>query len=356
MSLVYPPTYPWSAFESRRFLCGHTLPIMPEVEGPGRVHVHATSDAMRQRLLSEYDRVLFERVGVLRGEYGVSGDGLLLFDRGGTCISVNFPNEASAVAHMPFESANAPELRANRQEVYADWEQVPLVERATIASNIYHNNYYHFSFELIQKFRLLRQFEVETVLAPSEIISLPFQRELVQRAIGERQLLPLNRAVRVRDPVIVQTYQSAEALFWLRSLFEGSAAPSGRKYYVRRSPVKRRRGNNISESPDFLRLLEGHNFTVIDFGNGEVSIQDQIHMLDGASVVLAAHGAGLTNLAYLRAPVRVIEVFGRAVLSTSFMRISTTIGLDHHAIISDELDQDGDIVVDCNQLETILRE
>ena len=79
-------------------------------------------------------------------------------------------------------------------------------------------------------------------------------------------------------------------------------------------------------------------------------------MLDGASVVLAAHGAGLTNLAYVRAPVRVVEVVGRAGLSSSFMRISTTLGLDHHAIISDELDDDGDIVVDCDELEAILQQ
>lgn len=356
MSLVYPPIYPWSAFESRRFLSRHQAPIVPEMDGPGRVHVHAASGAMRQRLLSEYDRVLFERVGVLQGEYGVSADGLQLFDRGGACISVNFPNEFSAVARMPFDNANDPVLRVNRQELYSDWDQVPLVERAAVFSSIYHNNYYHFSFELVQKFRLLRQFDVENVFLPTDIVNLPFQRDLTLRAAGARVLLPLSYAVRVRDPVIVQTYQSAEGLGWLRSLYQGAAAPAGRKYYVRRNPLKKRRGNNISETAAFQRLLEAHGFTVIDFGNGETPIQEQIHMLDGASVVLAAHGAGLTNLAYLQSPARVIEVFGRAVLSTSFMRISTALGLDHHVIISDDLDDDGNIVVEVDQLEAILRD
>jgi capsular polysaccharide biosynthesis protein len=290
-----------------------------------------------------------EVVGILRGEYGVSGSGLMLFDRRGACISINLPSEDSA-----FEEANNRDLRENRSALYGEWENVPLIHNAAIFSNLYHQNYYHFTYEVAQKFRLLRYLDVNTVILPDQVLGAEFQRDLLSRAMGERKLLSTRHALRVRDPVIIQTYQCTEALLWLRSLYGTNAAPDGRKYYVRRTPVKTRSGNNISETRDFLEMLEKHNFLIVDFGNGESSIQDQIRMMDGASLILTAHGAGLTNLTYLRAPLRVVEVFGPAVLSTSFMRISTALGFDHHAIISTDLDHAGDVVVDRGTIEPLL--
>lgn len=352
--MIYPPIYPWSAFDDRRFLSSWRRPILPEKDGPGRVTVHATSAFLRDRLLSEYNRVAYEVVGVLKGDYGVSGNGLMLFDQGGACISINFPNELSALGAMPYEQANDHYLRMNRSEVYGDWDGVPVCRNATIVSNIYHSNYYHFSFEVVQKFRLLGEFDVETVFLPNELLDTPFKSDLVHRAVGPRRLFPTNQAVRVRDPVVVQAHQSTEGLVWLRSLYETNGVPAGRKFYVRRTPAKKRRGGAIAETPEFLSLLEANDVSVIDFGNGENSIQDQINMLAGASLILTAHGAGLTNLTYLNAPLRVIEVFGPAVVSTSFMRISTALGFDHHAIISSDLDEEGDILVDCALIGALL--
>jgi capsular polysaccharide biosynthesis protein len=290
---------------------------------------------------------------MLKGDYGVSGDGLMLHDRGGACISINFP-DGSFPAYTPYDQANDHALRTNRSELYEDWDAVPLVHNAAVFSNLYHSNYYHYSFETVQKFRLLRDFDVQTVILPHVALDMPFKLDLVRRAMGDRVLQLTSHAVRVRDPVIVQTYQSPDGLAWLRGLYEPNAAPDGRRYYIRRPPTTNRLGNNIAETPDFLQVLEAHSFSIVDFGTGENSIQDQIGMLDGASVILTAHGAGLTNLAYLRAPLCVIEVFGPAVLSTSFMRISTALGFDHHAIISNDLDEAGDILVDCDTVEALL--
>lgn len=352
--MTHPPVYPWSAFDDRRFLTSRRIPVIPEREGSGRLSIQATSEQLQQRLLSEYARISYEIVGVLKGEYAVAANGLMLFDRGGACISINFPNELNALGQMPYEQANDPYLRENREHLYAAWDNVPIVEKSAIFSHIYHSNYYHYTFEFAQKFRILRDFDVDIILLPDEMLNAPFKRDLVGRSLGGRSLLSLAHAVRVRDPLIVQTCQSNDGLDWLRGLYRSNAEPSGLKYYVRRNPAAPRAGNNIADSSAFRAFLETHDFKIIDFGNGENSLQDQINMLDGASVILSAHGAGLTNLAYLRAPLRVIEVFGPAVLSTSFMRISAALGFEHCAIISSELDDSGDIVVDRQVLEAAL--
>ena len=351
-----PPIYPWSAFESRRWLEARRIPIIPRDPAEDRFVLHGPSEEMRHRLTAEFDRVSFERVGVLRGEFVVLPEGLLLIDRAGACISVNFPNEASVVAQMPFESANRRELWDEVQLMRENWDALPLIENGAIFSHIYYNNYYHFSFELLQKFRLLEGLGVKTVVMPPMIYGGGVYRELIGRALGERMLVPTDRLIRLRDPVIAQAYQSDDGLQWLRQLVGKTVQPQGKRYYIRRSPKNVRRGNNIAESPDFLSFLLKHNFSIIDFGNGELSVQEQIGKLEGASLVLAPHGAGLTNIAYLNAPVRIIEVFSRAVISTSFIRLSEALGFEHHAIISEELDAEGNIVVDCNLLERLVSE
>lgn len=349
-----PPIYPWTAFESRRWLEARCVPIVPRDPSEGGFALHCQSEEMRRRLTSEFDRVSFERVGVLKGEFVALPEGLILVDRAGAYLSVNFPNESSVVGQMPFESANRRELWDELQLIIDNWEALPLVENGTVFSHIYYNNYYHFCFEFLQKFRLIEPLGVTTVVMPPSIYGGRVYGELIARALGDRVVVPSDRLVRLRDPVIAQAHQSDEGLRWLRNLVDKTVQPQGKRYYVRRSPRHTRRGNNIAESEAFLDFLRRHEFITIDFGNGELSVEDQVNKLAGASVILATHGAGLTNLAYLSPPVRVIEIFSRAVISTSFIRLSEALGLEHHSIISEQLDAQGNIVVDCDLLDRLV--
>jgi hypothetical protein len=349
-----PPIYPWSAFESRRWLEARCSPIVPREPSGPEFSLHCQSEEMRHRLTSEFDRVNFERVGVLRGEFVVLPRGLALVDRAGAYISVNFPNETSAIARMPYEDANRRGLWDEMKLVRDNWDAAPLVENGALFSHIYHNNYYHFCFEFLQKFRLIEPLGVRSIVMPPSIYGGRVYHELIVRALGGRRVVPAGQLVRMKDPVIAQAYQSDDGLRWLRKLVGRTVQPQGRRYYVRRSPKHARQGNNIAESEDFLNFLRRHDFITIDFGNGELSVHEQIDKLQGASIILAPHGAGLTNLAHLNPPIRVIEIFSRAVISTSFIRISEALGLEHHAIISEQLDAQGDIVVDCNLLDRLV--
>ncbi|HJV40419.1 glycosyltransferase family 61 protein [Caulobacter sp.] len=316
--------------------------------------MHAESEEMRNRLMSEFDHVYFDRVGRLEGEFVSNDTGLLLLDRAGACLQANFPPGSSMAATMPFSEANQPGLWDHAQSLREGWDELPLIENAAVFSHIYYSNYYHFCFEFMQKFRLIEPFDIKVVIMPAPIYRQGVFREMISRVLGDRLLLPANELVRLKNPMLADGWQSEESLRWLRE-FVGKTLPAqGRRYYVRRNPPKGRNGNNIAETEAFLAFLERHDFTTIDFGNGELSLAEQIDKLQGASFVLAAHGAGLTNLSYLEGPARVIEVFGRSVISTSFIRISDALGLDHHAIIAETLDERGDIVVDCDLLESLM--
>lgn len=351
---VFPPVYPWNAFDSRRWMEFYRSPVIPRVPGPRNLTVHAESEEMRHRLMSEFDHVHFDRVGRLDGEFVSSSTGLLLFDRAGACLQANFPGGSSMAATLTFSEANSPALWDYRQSLRDDWETLPLIENAAVFSHIYSNNYYHFSFELLQKFRLIQDHDIRVVVMPSPIYHNGVFREMISQALGDRLLLPATEVARLRNPMLVEAWQSDEGLRWLRA-FVGKTLPAeGRRYYIRRNPLKTRRGNNVAETEAFLAFLERHDFTTIDFGNGELSLSEQIDKLQGASFVLAAHGAGLTNLSYLNGPARIVEIFSRAVISTSFIRVSDALDLEHHAIIAETLDEQGDIIVDCDLLESLM--
>lgn len=351
---VFPPIYPWSAFDSRRWMETHRSPVIPRVPSAKNLTVHAETEEMRHRLMAEFDHVHHDRVGRLEGEFVSSDTGLLLFDRAGACLQANFPPGSSMAATIPFAEANNPALWDHTQSIRDHWDTLPLIENAAVFSHIYCGNYYHFCFELLQKFRLIEDFDIQVVVMPSPIYQDGVFREMISRALGDRLLLPATEVARLKNPMLAEGWQSDESLRWLRAFVGKSLPAEGRRYYIRRNPLKIRNGNNIAETEAFLAFLERHDFTTIDFGNGELSLSEQIDKLQGASCVLAAHGAGLTNLSYLEGPARIIEVFSRAVISTSFIRISDALDLEHHAIIAEALDEKGDILVDCDLLESLM--
>ncbi len=352
---IYPPIYPYSFFHSQRFKSSHTRPVTYLPLADGDVKILSKTPLLHQRLIADFDRIMFERSGLMLGEYIVLEDGLFLMDRNGTCVSINFPWDSALLARMPYVAVNDPPFWDYRQSLLDNWEAIPCVDKATVFSHVYHSNYYHFTFELLQSARLIQGFDVERVIIPPPILGQPFQRDLLSRALGSRSIIPGGRPIRVRDPIVTQTYQSPEGLLWLRRTMKFPARPGENRYYLRRDRANKRRGNNIAESPAFMAFLTRHGFKTIDFGNGETPVAEQIAMLEEASVIMAPHGAGLTNIAYLQPPLTLIEIFSRSVLSASFMQLAINLGFAYRGIICEEVDGEEGIVTDVDELETIMR-
>jgi hypothetical protein len=352
---VFPPEYPHSYFQNANFRGAQEkrLPFLPLNDGD--VTIFSSTELLKNRLLADFERCNVERSGLLLGEYVALEDGLFLIDRKGNPISINFP-EAFLTSRRVFDAANTAAFWELRKSLLENWNSLPLIPRGAVFSHIYHNNYYHFTFEFMQNFRLLAAYDVSTVIMPSAILQHNFQRDMIGRALGDRRVIFPDRPVRVLDPVLTQSYQSYDGLRWIRRLM-GIPAPSGaRRFFIRRSPAKSRPGNNIAETPDFLDFLARWDFEAIDFGNGGLRIEQQIEKIHGAAVILAPHGAGLTNLCYLNPPLTVIELFSRHVLSASFIQIAVALGFKYYTFIADQVDEAGSIVPDIAKLDEIMQQ
>ncbi len=81
----------------------------------------------------------------------------------------------------------------------------------------------------------------------------------------------------------------------------------------------------MEETPKSLGLLKALDFEIVDFGRGH-TVEALVAMPDGAGLILATHGAALTNLAYLEDGVSVLEVIGAMTPRAVCMHLCDSVG------------------------------
>jgi len=322
---------------------------------PARLHA-AEKFADRRRVVMEYfEEVTFQRAGILEGEYVAANIGVLV-RRDGMLIKMNMLAEEPWASRKMDELCASPQLQANIKLLQKAWDRLPVVEDLPLLSHPYHDNYFHWSLEVVPN---LRFFSGDGPIAVCEpCLHRSFQRDLLARAAGGRKVCPLKGPVVVRNPRLSCTTMSQDAVRWLRHSTKITTSAGPRRLYLRRSGSSKRwpPGGGLAESADFLDFLTRNGFETVDFGSAERSIEEQVQMLDGAAVILAPHGAALTNLAYLAAPLTVIEVMGPRTMRAMFAHISSICGFDHHAVFVDIYDEAGDLMVAPEDLQAALDE
>ena len=85
---------------------------------------------------------------------------------------------------------------------------------------------------------------------------------------------------------------------------EGSngSIPLNRIYVSRKLAVRR----HLSNEAEFMPLLKKHNFYKVYLE--QMTIMEQVELFRTASHVIAAHGAGLTNVLFAPAHARILEI------------------------------------------------
>lgn len=106
--------------------------------------------------------------------------------------------------------------------------------------------------------------------------------------------------------------------------------------YLSRADVPGRR--RMRNEAEVCRLLLDHGFSI--HSTGSMSVQDQAALVRSARVIVAPHGAALTNLIYARDGVggpAVVELFQEGYLGRSFLKIAQAKGLAYRAVINSDL-------------------
>jgi len=128
--------------------------------------------------------------------------------------------------------------------------------------------------------------------------------------------------------------------------------------YIYISRLKATRRRTLNET-DVIDLLRSRGFKIYTLE--EMSMDEQIRLFNTAKVVVAPHGAGLSNITFCKPGTSIIEIFTPNWIKDCYWRISNHCNLDYHSLVGEGVTWDGmrwegeeDLIVDLDQLKQML--
>ena len=234
------------------------------------------------------------------------------------------------------------------------------------------NNFFHWMFDVVARIDLLRRTDIKIDKFIFSSCEKKFQKEslealgISQDKIIESRLYPHIKAKQLIVPSCAAKQREIWVNKWscefLRNLFlkpqninEVSHKP--KRIYLSRKLASWRRVINEEE---VVNLLDKFGFVSLTLES--MSIAEQASYMAAAEVVIAPHGAGLTNLVFCSPETKVIEIFSPNYVNALYWRISNFCSLSHYYLLGDFFDNDNlgkqlwtpDIIVNLKQLLKIM--
>ncbi len=228
--------------------------------------------------------------------------------------------------------------------IFRDWRLSHITEyegRVVVLSTDGGNIYYHWLFQLLPRFELVRRAGIDLSGVDYFVINglnKSFQRESCEiLGIDSTRIIQSCEVHHLRaKELIVPSIPLSGGCFrpwmcqFLKDTFltgrdDGNLKSVGRRLYISRSLASYRRVLNENEVIKYLRL---RGFEEITFER--LSVQQQAATMAVAEVVVAPHGAGLSNLVFCAPGTKVIEIFSPELVIGFFWKLSNQLGLDYY--------------------------
>lgn len=144
-----------------------------------------------------------------------------------------------------------------------------------------------------------------------------------------------------------------ESCFKIRDLFKNEFQKGKRKIYISRKNSSSRKLLNEDQIIDFLLKQD---FEIIFLEN--MDFIAQVKLFSESEIVIAPHGAGLTNLVWCNSGTKVIEIQSPLYVGLCYWLVSNSVDLDYHYVVGNGFDsnnpwKDGssDYIVDLNNFK-----
>lgn len=252
---------------------------------------------------------------------------------GGTVVG-NYAATLTGRGSLDFETSHYFDIHGWREHPIFLRPQLPeaidfpgtLLSLATRATGV---NYYHFVMDLLTRWATFE--ETMPGVRPDAIYAntqTRFARELLELAgLGGLPVIEATKHASVRAPrLLVPSIDNAglkappDHTAWLRTRLPARGSGPARLYVTRGS---RRNSRRVTNERDVLAVLRPLGFEVFD--PGAHPVQEQIDAFAAAEVIVAPHGAGLTNLNFCSPGVRVLELFAPRYLNEGMWAILSNV-------------------------------
>lgn len=214
----------------------------------------------------------------------------------------------------------------------------PIEGTIAILSGLTNDMYFHWLFDILPRFDLLRRSgvnfsQIDYFLVSSQIA---FQQETLNLLeVPPSKILETQDHLHIQaSQLVIPSYPSTPAWMtkrvcnWLQQLILGTSFTQPKTYdrlYITREQASTRRIINESEVIAFLQPL-GFQPVALEL----LSVQEQAHLLAAANVVISAHGGGLTNLTFCQPGTTVIEIFSPNFVYPCYWLICNLLNLDYY--------------------------
>lgn len=217
-------------------------------------------------------------------------------------------------------------------------------------------NYYHWTVEHLPKIRALERYEEATGRTPTLLVPADptdWMRELLELVGVDLENCVQWTYGRARaERLVVPSYPCATPATtrWVKERVLGSVPESTRsqprpnRIVISRREADQRRVRNESEMMEALEEFEFRSYVLED-----LPVAEQAALFADADVVVAPHGAGLTNMIYAD-DLTVVELFGN--VRSTYYRMATMCGFEYRYHLCES--RDGDLRVDVDDLRATL--
>ena len=193
------------------------------------------------------------------------------------------------------------------------------------------NNYYHFLYDALARYGILEEAlpgeRLDAVVVPHRT---GYQKQLLELAgIPGPYVQPRADRTFSADRLLVPSTPNQDldapraTTRWLRDRLP----PSGRtdtpkRLYLSRGTTPRTR--IYRQEAELWPRLERRGFVMLD--PGTLTVQEQIDVFHGAEVIIAPHGAALTNITFCTPGARVLEMFAGTYVHLGLWTIAEAVG------------------------------
>lgn len=201
--------------------------------------------------------------------------------------------------------------------------------------------YYHWLFETLPKLFLLRQSghlnDVDYFIVPST--ALKFQQEYLRHfGITQDKIINEEKVHHIQAELLMVTshikYKDHHSKwvceFLYQSFFKSqSVGTPTRKIYISRGDAARNR--RVHNEEQLIEMLRGYGFE--SYYLSSLTIDEQAKLFNSASVIVAPHGGGLSNLVYCQPGTKVLEFFPDQYVRHIFYDVANKAGLEYQYLI-----------------------
>lgn len=251
--------------------------------------------------------------------------------------------------------------------------QQPAIETACILTNPWSGNFWHWTVDTLTQLEGIEYYQKNTGIKPKLIVSAnlrSWQKDSLKLLGYEESDLIIWQDFRCTvKQLIVPSFRrsydeihgeiSVNACQWLRAkMLNNLDKIKSDRVFSSRIFISRSKalGRRITNENEVIQALKPNGFSVYILE--EMSYLEQVQLFAQAKVIIAPHGAGLTNLIFADNPI-ILELFG-AYVGREFANLARGMGFKYGCLgcpspRGEMRQKDGDMVVNVAELIELLK-